>query len=152
MLSPGKDYVGVGCGALVFNARAEVLLLKRGPTARTDPGCWARPGGALNLGELAEDCVAREVREETGVEICDVQFQDLTQSMAEGQHWVALGYTATYASGKVQNREPTKHDAVGWFPLDHLPAPLAPYTRVAVQTYLERRPPPFEPASVLACR
>lgn len=27
-------------GALVFNARAEVLLLKRGPTARTDPGCW----------------------------------------------------------------------------------------------------------------
>lgn len=48
-------------GALVFNARAEVLLLKRGPTARTDPGCWYSfpPRRRSGRGEYMGLCVGQ---------------------------------------------------------------------------------------------
>mmetsp|Transcript_40836 Transcript_40836/g.73130 ORF Transcript_40836/g.73130 Transcript_40836/m.73130 type:complete len:144 (-) Transcript_40836:660-1091(-) len=138
-LKPGKDYVGVGCGALVFNAEGKVLLLKRSPTARTDPGAWARPGGALEFGETAEECVTREVLEETGVHVQNLAFLDMTQNICEGQHWVALGYTADYCGGVVTNTEPSKHDDLQWCDPARPPSPLAPYTRVALDMYLKQK-------------
>ena len=42
----------------------ELLLMRR-----SDNGCWGLPGGYVERGESVRDAVAREVREETGVEI-----------------------------------------------------------------------------------
>jgi 8-oxo-dGTP diphosphatase len=56
----------VGVGAVIVEA-GRVLLVKR----RYEPlaGRWSIPGGTLELGETLEDGVAREMREETGLEI-----------------------------------------------------------------------------------
>ena len=56
----------VGVGAVIVEA-GKVLLVKR----RYEPlaGRWSIPGGTLELGETLEDGVAREMREETGLEI-----------------------------------------------------------------------------------
>jgi 8-oxo-dGTP diphosphatase len=43
-----------------------VLLIKRG--IEPFKGRWAFPGGFMNMGETAEECARRELREETGVE------------------------------------------------------------------------------------
>jgi 8-oxo-dGTP diphosphatase len=61
---PGRPIVGVG--AVIVNA-GTVLLVKR----RYEPlaGRWSIPGGTLELGETLETGVAREMREETGLEI-----------------------------------------------------------------------------------
>lgn len=61
---PGRPYVGVGA---VIVADGKVLIVKR----KYDPlaGQWSIPGGAVELGETLEDCVAREMQEETGLEI-----------------------------------------------------------------------------------
>jgi 8-oxo-dGTP diphosphatase len=61
---PGRPIVGVG--AVIVNA-GMVLLVKR----RYEPlaGRWSIPGGTLELGETLETGVAREMREETGLEI-----------------------------------------------------------------------------------
>lgn len=32
-MKPGRDYIGVGVGAMVFNDRGEVFLAQRGPKA-----------------------------------------------------------------------------------------------------------------------
>jgi mutator protein MutT len=45
--------------------RDGAVLLQR----RSDDGRWAFPGGALELGESAEEAVVREVAEETGVPV-----------------------------------------------------------------------------------
>ena len=51
------------CGAVIFDsARTSVLL-----TRRTDNGRWCLPGGAMDPGESAAECCAREVLEETGL-------------------------------------------------------------------------------------
>jgi mutator protein MutT len=61
---PDRPYVGVGA---VIVRDGQVLIVKR----KHDPlaGQWSIPGGAVELGETLEACVAREMREETGLEI-----------------------------------------------------------------------------------
>ncbi len=42
----GKDYIGVGVGAMIFNDKGELLLAKRGQAAKNERGCWEIPGGS----------------------------------------------------------------------------------------------------------
>jgi 8-oxo-dGTP diphosphatase len=62
---PDRPFVGVG--AVIVDAAARVLLVKR----RFEPlaGQWSLPGGAVDVGETLEACVIRELREETGLEV-----------------------------------------------------------------------------------
>ncbi len=61
---PDRPVVGVG-GVVIHNDRA--LLIRRG----TEPllGQWSIPGGTLELGETLQQGVARELFEETGVQV-----------------------------------------------------------------------------------
>ena len=51
------------CDAVIFDSAEEKVLLTR----RTDNGRWCLPGGAMDPGESASECCAREVLEETGL-------------------------------------------------------------------------------------
>jgi ADP-ribose pyrophosphatase YjhB (NUDIX family) len=80
----------------------KVLLTKRA----VDPerGRWDIPGGFLTAGEPLVDGVAREVREELGLEI-DVSISDLVQAVPHTygpeEDWVlAHGFTTTSFSGE----------------------------------------------------
>lgn len=59
---PDRPFVGVGA---VIVQGEQVVLIKR----RFEPlaGQWSLPGGAVDVGETLTDCVAREMREETGL-------------------------------------------------------------------------------------
>jgi 8-oxo-dGTP diphosphatase len=61
---PDKPIVGVG-GVVIENGRA--LLIRRG----SEPllGQWSIPGGTLELGETLSEGTARELQEETGLEV-----------------------------------------------------------------------------------
>lgn len=57
-----------GGRAVLENSDGEILLHKR-----SDFGVWAFPGGGAEEGESAEDCIVREVFEETGLMIKNYQ-------------------------------------------------------------------------------
>ena len=75
----------VTADTLVFSAdRKEILLIRR----KNDPykGCWAFPGGFLNMDETLEQCARRELMEETTVaagEMFLLEFLEQFPEMSE---------------------------------------------------------------------
>ena len=61
---PDRPIVGVGA---VIVHEGNILLVKR----RYEPlaGRWSLPGGTVEVGETLEEALAREMREETGLEV-----------------------------------------------------------------------------------
>jgi phosphoglycolate phosphatase len=89
-------------GALIFSPAREVLMIRTHKWS----DLWGIPGGKIKWGETAEDALRREVREETGLEIANIQFaivQDCIRSKEfyREAHFVLLNYTCDSPGGKV---------------------------------------------------
>jgi len=101
-----------------------VLLLRRTNVHGSDT--WSTPGGHLDFGESPEQCAIREVKEETGVEIGEVEFRAVTNDFfeAEGKHYLTLWFAAEHKSGEASVAAPEEMSDVGWFGWGKLPSPL----------------------------
>ena len=58
------------CIVITKEVDAKVLLIQRADEPYI--GCWAFPGGFLNMDETTEQCAIRELEEETGLKVYDV--------------------------------------------------------------------------------
>ena len=65
-----RPAVTADCVVMTKDTVPQVLLIQRG----IDPfkGCWAFPGGFMNMDETAEQCAIRELEEETGLKVSEV--------------------------------------------------------------------------------
>src|SRR5882724_117236 len=75
---PGHAEVAVGA---VVRRGDEILLIRRGRGAAVAE--WAIPGGRVEFGEGLKAAVAREVREETGLEVKVGRFLGWAERMGE---------------------------------------------------------------------
>ncbi len=109
---------------MVTNAKGEVLLVRRG----NDPfkGCWALPGGFMEMDETIEHCAVRELEEETGLKVSEKDIRLIGVYSAPGRD--PRGRTVTLAySVRIGNETAKAGDdaaEVRWWPLNALP-PLA---------------------------
>jgi 8-oxo-dGTP diphosphatase len=139
-MKPGRDYVGLGVGAMVFNTEGNVFLAQRGPKASNERGTWEFPGGKVDFGEKLTEAVTREFAEEYGmlIEVTELLGVNDHILVEEQQHWVSPTYLARHISGEPRILEPEKCTAIGWFSLSALPAPLSQVTQEDLQMYQEK--------------
>src|SRR5687768_10187999 len=117
-----EDRPRVGVGVLVMRD-GKVLLGKR--KGSHGAGEYAYPGGHLEYLERFADCAAREVMEETGMQIGAVRFLRVMSSRAYApKHYVDIALLAEWASGEPEVREPDKVESWAWYELAELPSPL----------------------------
>lgn len=66
-----KEYVTpkVDIRAVVFNEKGEILLVRE----KMD-GCWSLPGGWSDVGYSPAEVAVKEVKEESGLEVCPVRL------------------------------------------------------------------------------
>lgn len=69
-----RPLILVGAVVIVIDGEGRILLQKR----RYPYGSWGLPGGLMELGESTEDTVRREVKEETGLEIGELNLIDIS--------------------------------------------------------------------------
>ena len=109
---PDRPLVGVG--AVIVDC-GRVLLVRRG----TEPlrGRWSLPGGLIEVGETLAAALAREVKEETGLEVEPVELVELLDRIhREGErtryHFVIADYLCRVCGGSL--RAASDADEVRW--------------------------------------
>ncbi|MDH3739169.1 MAG: NUDIX hydrolase [Alphaproteobacteria bacterium] len=131
---PDRPIAAVGVVVLKDDA---VLMIQRGKPPRN--GQWSIPGGKQKLGETWRATAAREVREETGVEINVIGLVDVVDAIVrEGDalqpgvrpvptedddrpilyHYTLVDCAAAWTSGEVRAGSDAAH--AEWWPLDRL--------------------------------
>lgn len=70
----------------VYDGEGRVLLTRRAPQ-KSFPGTWENSGGAVKAGETSRQAIARELREETGIEAAEEEFQLLETSREGNIHY-----------------------------------------------------------------
>ena len=109
-------YPRVTPAMMVLVTRGRELLLARAP--RFPPGMFSALAGFVEPGETIEDCIRREVREEVGIEISNIEYF-ASQSWAF-PHSLMIAYTAEYAGGELRPDE-TEIAEARWFAWDAVP-------------------------------
>jgi 8-oxo-dGTP diphosphatase len=133
----GHQFVGVGVGAIIFNAEGQVFLAKRGQDASNDRGLWAWPGGEVEFGETLTTAIRRELLEEFDMVIEPLfQIAAFDHLLDGGQeHWVSVAFIARHITGEPCIKEPGKCSDFGWFSIDALPAPLTALSEEHLRAY-----------------
>lgn len=113
----------VGIGVIVVRDGRLLLGLRAGAHGA---GTWALPGGHLEFGETPEQCAARELREETGLELLGGTAGPAVNDVfeAERRHYVTWFVVASGARGEPERREPEKCLRWEWFRWSELPEAL----------------------------
>jgi NAD+ diphosphatase len=139
------------CGQLHFPrlAPAIIVLVERGRElllARSRhflPGMYSVLAGFVEPGESLEEAVVREVKEEVGVDIKDIQY--FGSQPWPFPHSLMIGFTATYADGEITLEDSEIEDA-GWFTVDRLPTIPGKISiaRKLIDWFVEKHRPPHE--------
>ena len=127
-------------GAFIFNAKGELLLLQ----SHKWPGRYVVPGGHVELGERLEEAVVREAKEETGLDIRDIEFINFQQFIYDPafwkkRHFIFFDFACKTDSASVQLND--EAEGFVWVEPHHaLTLELDTYTRRSMEEWLKKHP------------
>ena len=122
-------------GALIFNPEGKMLLLK----SHKWRDRYVIPGGHVELGETLEEALRREVKEETRLDIHDIEFilfQEFIfdESFWEKRHFIFFDYACKTDSTNV-SLDSEAQEYVWVSPEDALTLPVDSYTRRTIEKH-----------------
>jgi 8-oxo-dGTP diphosphatase len=110
-------------GALIIEGN-RILLVERGREPLK--GYWSLPGGILEVGELLDEAIRREVLEETGLVVEPVEMVEIFERiMKDGEgrteyHYVLVDYLCRVTGGALAAADDASR--AEWFEREELPA------------------------------
>lgn len=126
-------------GALIFNTEGKIFLMRSYKWRNK----YVLPGGHVELGEKMEDALKREVKEETGLDIYDINFILFKEFIYyklfwKKRHFIFFDYSCKTKSKKVKlNSEGQEYV---WVSIQKaLKLPIEPYTRKAIREYIKKK-------------
>ena len=141
-----RQYVGhrplimVGATVLCLDEQNALLMMRR-----SENGTWGVPGGAMELGETIEETARRELFEETGLQVGEMELfgifsgPELYYRYANGDevYNVSVVYLARFTASEVKFMD-GEHTCFAYFPLDNLPENISLPIKPILKKLIER--------------
>ena len=115
-----RPAVTADCVVIANEKEPKVLLIQRG----NEPfkGCWAFPGGFMNMDETTEQCAVRELEEETGLKVTEIKQLGAYSKVDRDPRGRTITVAYLAIIDKVENVKGLDDAAKAqWFPLSDLP-------------------------------
>ena len=133
-----QKYPEPAVGALILNPEGNIFLMK----SHKWHGKYVIPGGHIELGETIEEALKREVKEETNLDVYDIEFLIFQEfiygkSFWKKDHFIFFDYLCRFdSSNAILNEEAEEYT---WVSVDDaLNLPVEHYTRIVIERYLEK--------------
>ena len=143
--APQATRIVPATSAIVLNVVGEILLQQR-----RDNDLWALPGGTMEPGESVAQCVVREVKEETGLDVRPEYLVGIYSNPAhvvsysdgEVRQQFSLCFFCSLIGGTITTSDESL--AIGFFSLQEIDQlKMHPSIRLRIQHFLEHRVQPF---------
>lgn len=137
-----EKHIKIGIGVMILDGN-KVLLGHRAINKKDTGGifevdCWTLPGGKQEYDETYLECAIREVKEETNLDIENLELFGAADDIGVDRHYITLHVIAKKYSGNLKIMEPTKEDDWKWFDLNDLPKNIYSPSRKFIDRYIEK--------------
>ncbi len=135
-------YIKVGIGVLILNENK--ILLGHRATRSVDtggiyePDSWCLPGGKQDYEETIFECAIRETKEETNLDISDLEVFNAMDDIQPNKHFVTIQVIAKSFTGEIKVMEKDKIDKWKWFELNQLPNNIYSPSKKFIDAYLKK--------------
>lgn len=138
---------------LILEQDNQLFFSRRVPTQKLWANHWHLVTGTIEMGETALDAIIRETKEEINltletkpelVQIVAMEQPDILNKSGTFKSLEFFFKIGIPSSTSPINMEPTKQDAIGFFPKDNLPNPMIKGVEFAVKNHLN------DPSSLFA--
>ena len=137
------ENIKVGVGVIIF-VNNKILLGHRVPKYKDiggiyEPDTWTLPGGKQEYSETITECAKRETKEETNLDIDDINIFGASDDISVDRHFVTLYILANKVSGELKIMEIDKIDEWKWFDINNLPSNLYSPSEKEIKEFIKKR-------------
>jgi len=124
-------------GALIFNSQGKLFLMK----SHKWHGKYVVPGGHIELGETLRDALQREVKEETNLDVSEIEFLCHQEFIYDPNFWKRRHYIFFDFTCRATSTEVILNDEAQSYiwvdPETALETEIEPFTERASRFYLK---------------
>jgi 8-oxo-dGTP diphosphatase len=132
----------IGTPTIVLNDEGKVLMAER--IMVYGRGLYGMPGGHIELNELAEETAKRELLEETGLVVEEIEFVGVVRELQKETYtFIHFGFLVKKFHGELKNVEPEKSKDWEWISLNNLPKNILPGHKAVLDMFKNKNTPRF---------
>ncbi|MDD2909841.1 MAG: NUDIX domain-containing protein [Candidatus Pacebacteria bacterium] len=124
---------------LILIEGGKILLSDRLNTGYFD-GFYSLPAGHVEKGETLKEAMIREAKEELGINLLELDLVHVMYRNILDKERISFFFKCKKYQGVIKNMEAEKCDDLSWFDVNDLPENMIPYTKEAVNYYLNKVP------------
>jgi len=135
---------GVGVGVMILKDNKVLLGQRHSDSEKASSelhgeGTWTMPGGKLDFHEGLKEAAVREVFEETGMKVKDIEIISVSNEIVPDKHFVTIGFLCNDFEGEPKVMEPDEITEWQWFDLNNLPSKVFSPSAKILKNYSDKK-------------